>query len=153
MKVGRPKSDNPRTMTISETRVTWEEYRMIALKSALFAGGSTAKFVRMAAEAYQGEVRQHQPCSVCGNTMVVTEGTVSFEFETVSGHLAISVTDVPHYQCACGEKEEDLLVLSALEQTLSHEVEQWQKKGMPIPEELPFASLLQSNPLYPQTIH
>lgn len=153
MKVGRPKSDNPRTMTISETRVTWEEYRMITLKSALYAGGSTAKLIRMATEAYQGEVRQQQPCSACGNTMQATEGTSNFEFETVSGQRTIRVTGVPCYQCFCGEQEEDLLVLSALEQTLSNEVEQWQKKGLAIPKELAFSSLLQSYPLQPQTIH
>lgn len=153
MKVGRPKSDNPRTMTISEIRVTWEEYRMITLKSALYAGGSTAKLIRMATEAYQGEVRQHQPCSACGKTMAVIESVASFEFDTILGHRTIRVTGVPHYLCMCGEVEEDLLVLSALEQTLSSEVEQWQKKELPIPNELSFSSLLQSHPLQTPMIH
>lgn len=153
MKAGRPKVENPRSMTVSETRVTWEEYRMIALKSALFAGGSTAKFVRMAAEAYQGEVRQQQPCGACGGSMNLANGVVIFEIDTIVGRCSIQVTEVPQYVCTCGETEEDLLVLSALEETLEQEVALWQRKNLPIPEKLTFSSLLDSKPLVSPNAH
>ncbi len=146
-RTGRPKSENPRNMTINETRVTKEEYRMIALKSALYAGGSTAKLIRLSTEAYQGRIREKQTCGACGNIMTLKNDQEAFWFETIHGEHEIVVSGVPQYRCKCGNVEGDLIVSAAIEESLGDVVESCLKKGNPIPKQLELQSLLKPKSL------
>lgn len=145
-RVGRPKSDNPRNKTISETRVTREEYRVIHIKSALYAGGSTAKLIRNAVEAYEGKIREETACK-CGKTANLQLGNESFWFNTSRGEREIIVTGVPQYHCSCGEVLGDLIVSAAIEEELSALVEECLKKNIPIPKHLKLQTLLNSEPI------
>lgn len=140
-KVGRPKTDNPRNMTISETRVTREEYQMVTLKSALYAGGSTAKLIRNAIEAYEGKVREETTCT-CGKIAKLQYSNETFWYETGSGEHEIVVTNVPKYQCNCGEILGDLIVSAAIEEVLLNEVEECLRKNIPLPKQVDLQSLL-----------
>lgn len=144
-KVGRPKSANPRCLTIPEVRVTREEYRMFKLKAAQYASDSTAKLIRNAVKAY--EIVIEEACQ-CGTMMKESKGTEQHKFQLGEIEHYITITNIPVYQCpACDLEERNLFLFATLEEIIEEEVDWRVKNRLPLPTEIDFNDLVQAKEL------
>lgn len=132
-KRGRPKSDNPRSFTVSEVRLTKEEKRMFELKAG-FLGGSTAALIRKAVEAYQPKL-QKNVC--CGQEMTVVKTTEFFPYTYNGQECMIKITNIPMWHCeVCSEIEQDLMLMAAIEDSTDQKFEALLRSGEQIPDEM-----------------
>lgn len=121
-KRGRPKSDNPRSFTVPEVRLTKEEMRMFTLKAG-FLGGSTAVLIRKAVEEYQPQLQKNECCS---REMEVIKDEELFVIEhgNYGCKIKITVKNVPKWRCSeCGEIEAGLSLIATLEKVVEQEFE------------------------------
>lgn len=144
-KVGRPKSDNPRSFTIPEVRVTREEYRMVKLKADLYSNGSTAGLIREAVKRYAGSIPE-QTCHKCSKIMEIESSTEEYEFD-VSGQIhSVKVKNVPTYSCrACRVKLGDLRLYADLEEAVEDEIFHRLNARKSLPDEIDFYDFIQAN--------
>jgi len=145
---GRPKSDNPRSFTVPEVRLTREEIRMFKLKAGFF-GGSTAALIRRAVESFTPQL-QENVC--CGEAMEVVNTEESYPFSVGDENYMVTVKNIPVWRCRkCGEIEVDLMLLAAVEEVVTEEFEQMllNRKNIPGETVLDFNELLHTGA--PQT--
>lgn len=132
----RPKSDNPRSFTVPEVRLTKEEQRMFILKAGHF-GGSTAALIRKAVEAYDPKMPENQ---CCGRNMEVFEDEVEFPFRYGDNECVVIVKNVPTWRCnQCGEVEMGLSIAASAEKIAEQEFESFlydRDKSKNIPDEI-----------------
>lgn len=113
---------------------------MIKLKSALYAGGSTAKFIRMATEAYQAEMPEE--VERFGKVGKLQYDDHELTFDVHGMEHTIVVTSVPEYALDDGEVLVDGTLMAAIEEELGHEVEECLKKNIPLIAVVDFETLL-----------
>lgn len=145
-KVGRPKSENPRDMTLPETRMTRGEWRVAKLKAALYAGGSMARLVRDAIQVYRGELADDlKVCPFCDSGKLQNVSIPhEYYFQIGDVEHCITVTDIPAKECtACNETSLDLILLAGIEEILADVVERALPKSVALPEKLRFEQLLE----------
>lgn len=146
-KVGRPKSANPRSLTIPEVRVTREEYRMFKLKAAQYANDSTAKLIRNAVRVYETVIKKE--CK-CGTEMDGIEVMEQYTFHIGDNEHIVTVSNIPAYQCsACNLVERNLFLLATLEEIVEEEVDWRLKNRLSLPTEIDFNDLVQAKELAP----
>lgn len=134
-KKGRPKSENPRSFTIPEVRVTKEEKNMFALKAG-FLGGSTATLIRKAVEAYQPQL---QPSKCCGVEMKIIKETEEFQFRFGDSEYTVTVENIPHWKCVkCGTVKGGLFLLAAVEDVIEQKMFDFIKSRRSIPKSITF---------------
>ncbi|MBO8172258.1 MAG: hypothetical protein H0Z33_10240 [Bacillaceae bacterium] len=133
-KRGRPKSDNPRSFTVPEVRLTKKEMRMFTLKAGFF-GGSTAALIRKAVEAYEPRLQKNE---CCGKEMEVMKEDESFVFKHGNHECKITVKNVPKWRCSkCGEVEAGLSLIAAIEKVVEQEFEsRINTPGSQVPDEI-----------------
>lgn len=106
---------------------------MFDLKAG-FLGGSTAVLIRKAVEAYQPTL-QKNVC--CGEEMTVIHNTESFPYTYGNQECIFHVTDIPMWKCQqCGEVEEDVTLMAAVEESTDQVFESLLNSGDKIPEEM-----------------
>ncbi|MFD1363138.1 YgiT-type zinc finger protein [Lentibacillus salinarum] len=106
---------------------------MFDLKAG-FLGGSTAVLIRKAVEAYQPKM-QKNVC--CGEEMTVIHNTESFPYNYDDKECTIHVTGIPMWECKkCGEVEEDVSLMAAVEKSADQAFEALLKSGDQIPDEM-----------------
>ncbi|HEX6923639.1 MAG TPA: hypothetical protein VF149_07430 [Bacillales bacterium] len=141
---GRPKSENPRAFTVPEVRVTREEQRMFDLKAALYAGNSTAKLIRSAVKKYHQQLPD-ESCSECGKKMSVMKQSESYEITVADQKYHIKVMNIPIHTCSsCKLVNENVYLMAALEEVVENEVFHYLKHRQPIPPEISFQNLLET---------
>ncbi|MCF6095085.1 hypothetical protein L1765_14065 [Microaerobacter geothermalis] len=72
--------------------------RLIKLKAALYSGGSTARFLRMAAEEYVGTLPD-KACVDCGSSSKVIHQLETLTCTVGDKIHTVKVKGVPMYQC------------------------------------------------------
>lgn len=140
-KMGRPKSENPRSFTVPEVRLTREEKRMFEMKAG-FLGGSTAALIRKAVEAYKPQLQENVCCNQVMN-IITQEEEIPFEYGDQA--YTFRITNIPMWHCdTCDEIEEDFKLMVAVEKTAKHEFEKYLQTGQEIPKvvEMDFRDML-----------
>jgi len=130
---GRPKSDNPRSFTVPEVRLTREEIRMFKLKAGFF-GGSTAALIRRAVGEFRPQLQEN---ACCGDPMEVVHTEESYPFSVGDENYTVTVRNIPIWRCRkCGEMEVDVMLMAAIEEVAAEEFEHRLMNGEKIPVEL-----------------
>jgi YgiT-type zinc finger domain-containing protein len=118
---------------VPEVRLTREEMRMFKLKAG-FMGGSTAALIRRAVESYTPQL-QENVC--CGEAMEVVKTDESFPFTVGNDKHMVTVKNIPVWRCRkCGEMEEDLMLIAAIEEVAAEEFENRLFNRETIPDEI-----------------
>lgn len=124
-RVGRPVSNNPRCMTIPETRVTKGEYWMVQLKAAQY-GISVADLIRDAVDQYTVTTPRVQEClsihegKRCDGQLMPTIVTQVVDFDIDDHTHSIKVLEVPAQECtACHSVREDVELGATIEECVS----------------------------------
>lgn len=140
---GRP-TDNPRPLTIPETRVSREENRMIRLKAALYAGGNVAEFMRLAATQYKGQMKTLNCISPnCDGLMQMSYADETHFFKVSNRDHVMVLRGVPVYECnCCHNRMADVNLSAELEGFINEEIEFRLKNYMELPTEIDFDSLI-----------
>lgn len=137
-----PKSEESRSFTVPEVKVTREEKRMFELKAALYSG-NTQSLIREAVNRYEG-VLPSVNCR-CGQVMKKVKTTKEYEFDVAGRKQVVKVYNVPAHECGTCEKTTfDLMFLAKLEEVIGDEVLYRLNDRQPLPDEIDLCDLIQA---------
>lgn len=143
-KVGRPHSKNPRSYVVPETRMTREEYRMVTLKAAMYTGGNTAEFIRLASKKFEGEMKT-LPCMEqgCAGTLHSVKADDFHTFKIGDKEHEIVLRGMPIFECdICQIREIDVNLAAEVERAVDDEIGWRIQHRRSVPDELDFIELI-----------
>lgn len=142
-KGGRPQSDNPRTFSLPEIRLTREEKRMIQMKAQLHNGGNVSAYIRDLAINDNRSPKPIETCSCGCETLHIVNEDQQLLLDVAGTDRSLTLKGVPRSQCKdCGQIMGDFLLDVQIESVIDEEMLWRLNHRQPIPDEMEFDELL-----------